>query len=173
MYRVSPFTYLVEGILSTAVANTPVVCRPEEYLQFAPGNGQTCGDYMAPYISFAGGYLQDKSATDMCSFCLLDNTNTFLSAFSISYANRWRDFGLLFVYIIFNVAAAIGLYWLARVVSIPLYAPLQNAAYIIFSSPRSLARSKLSSRRTAKRHSLRLKIRRDRQRRLHRRRSHV
>lgn len=43
------------------------------------------------------------------------STNTFLSQFKMSYSNRWRDFGILFAYIIFNVCMAIFLYWLIRV----------------------------------------------------------
>ena len=118
MYRVSPFTYFVEGILSTAVANTPVVCGTDELQRFQPPAGETCGSYMQAYQSFAGGYLVDESATSNCEFCQLSDTNVFLANFGIKYSNRWRDFGLIWVYIIVNVAAAIGLYWLARVVSV-------------------------------------------------------
>ena len=32
-----------------------------------------------------------------------------------SYDTRWRNFGILWAFIIFNMFAAIGLYWLARV----------------------------------------------------------
>ena len=118
MYRVSPFTYFVEGILGTAVANTPVVCGSDEYQVFSPPSGQTCGNYMAPYISAAGGYLLDETATSNCQYCQLSDTNVFLTSFGIKYSNKWRDFGLLWVFIFFNVFAAVGLYWLARVVSI-------------------------------------------------------
>ncbi len=72
---------------------------------------------MTPYISAAGGYLTNPNATSDCSFCSISSTNTFLAAFNIYYKTRWRDFGLMWVYIIFNVFAALGLYWLARVVS--------------------------------------------------------
>lgn len=33
----------------------------------------------------------------------------------MSYSNRWRDFGILFAYIIFNIFMAVFLYWLVRV----------------------------------------------------------
>ncbi|OCF39347.1 ATP-binding cassette transporter [Kwoniella heveanensis CBS 569] len=115
MYRVSPFTYLVEGMLSVAVADTSVVCSTVEYLHFDPPSGDTCGSYMADYIGVAGGYLLDPSAQSGCQFCALESTNTFLESFNIKYSNKWRDFGLMWVYIIVNVIAAIGLYWLARV----------------------------------------------------------
>ncbi|WWC68268.1 uncharacterized protein I206_102191 [Kwoniella pini CBS 10737] len=115
MYRVSPFTYLVEGILSVAVANTNVVCSEVEYSVFEPPAGQTCSEYLTAYTSTAGGYLLDENATSNCQFCSLDSTNTFLNNFNISYSHRWRNFGLMWVYIIVNIIAAIGFYWLVRV----------------------------------------------------------
>lgn len=115
MYRVSPFTYLVEGFLTTGVSNAPVNCATNEYLHFTPPSGQTCGAYMQSYIATAGGYLQDPAATDDCSFCSIANTNTFLGGISQSPSHMWRDFGIMWAYIIFNIFGAMALYWLARV----------------------------------------------------------
>jgi ABC-type multidrug transport system permease subunit len=117
MYRVSPLTYLVDGMLSVGLANTRVQCSDVEYLHFNPPSGLTCSQYLEPYISTFGGSLSDASAnsTSVCEFCTLSDTNDFLLSVSSSYENRWRNFGLMWVYIVFNVMAAIGLYWLARV----------------------------------------------------------
>ncbi|MCJ1478445.1 hypothetical protein MMC13_007125 [Lambiella insularis] len=115
MYRVSPFTYLVSGMLSTAVANTDIVCASYEYLHFDPPANTNCSSYMANYIDLTGGYLQNPSATTACSFCAESSTNTFLAQFNSYYDQRWRNFGIMWVYIAFNVFAALGLYWLARV----------------------------------------------------------
>lgn len=115
MYRVSPFTYLVEGMLSVGIANTHTYCAQNEFLQFSPPPGQTCGEYMQRYISQAGGYLQSNSSTGTCNYCQYDDTNVYLQAVSITYANAWRDFGILWAYILFNIFAAVGLYWLVRV----------------------------------------------------------
>lgn len=41
MYRVSPFTYLVDGMLSTAVAETSVVCSDIELLTLNPPSGES------------------------------------------------------------------------------------------------------------------------------------
>lgn len=70
---------------------------------------------MSNYISMAGGYLVDPNATDSCRFCAMSSTNTFLAVFNIYWSNAWCDFGLLWVYVIFNIFAAIFLYWLIRV----------------------------------------------------------
>lgn len=115
MYRVSPFTYLVDAMLSVAVADTKVVCARNEYRHFLPKAGQTCGEYMQPWISKMGGYLLDNSTTSECSYCSIDSTNQYLSAIGSSYHKRWRNFGLIWAYILFNACAAVFLYWLVRV----------------------------------------------------------
>ncbi|KAM6513590.1 Multidrug resistance protein [Fusarium falciforme] len=114
MYYVSPFTYLIGGMLSTAVANTEVVCASNEFVSFTPPNGSTCLDFMENYISQVGGYLVDESATDSCEFCTISETNIYLGALGIKYSDRWRNFGLLWVYVLFNMTAALAVYWLAR-----------------------------------------------------------
>ena len=115
MYRLSPFTYLVSSMLSVGVANTNVVCSDIEILTIQPPPNLTCQAYMGPYISGAGGYLTNPDATADCGFCQVRDTNVFLDQVNSSYANRWRDFGIMWVYVVFNVAAAVGIYWLARV----------------------------------------------------------
>lgn len=114
MYRVSPFTYMVSGMLSTGLANTRVVCAPNEYLRFQPVGG-TCEEYMSTWKSFAGGYNLYPNATDECQFCPMDDTNVFLQQLTSDYGDVWRNFGILWVYIIFNGFAALFLYWLIRV----------------------------------------------------------
>ncbi|PNS19404.1 Brefeldin A resistance protein [Sphaceloma murrayae] len=121
MYRVSPFTYLVSGLLSSSIKDSAVACADNEFLRFPPPAGQTCLEYMTPYIQGgngvppAGGYLLDDNATSQCQFCPISNTNTFLGGVSINPNTTWRDFGILFAYIVFNIAAAAFLYWLIRV----------------------------------------------------------
>ncbi len=117
MYYVSPFHYLVEGLLATAIKDTRVTCASIEYLRFSPPDSQTCEDYMRPYISVAGGYLEQgtEQSTSNCSFCQLGDTNDFLRGVGVNPDNGWRDFGIMFAYIIVNIMGAILIYWLARV----------------------------------------------------------
>ncbi|CAL3967330.1 unnamed protein product [Diplocarpon coronariae] len=115
MYRVSPFSYLVAGMLSTGLANVRVTCSDIEYLFVEPANNSTCGEYFASYIEASGGYLTNPLATNRCQFCSVADTNTLLSDLGIEYSTRWRDFGLLWVYIFFNVGMALLMYWWLRV----------------------------------------------------------
>lgn len=115
MYRVSPFTYLVSAMLSTAVGNADAVCAANEFISFPPPSGQTCGEYLETYIAATGGYLVDENSTSSCKFCTTGDTNKFLEGVQSSYEDRWRNFGLMWVFIVFNVFGALALYWLVRV----------------------------------------------------------
>lgn len=115
MYRVSPFTYLVSAMLSVGVANTQVTCAANEYLTFDPPSGQTCYQYLNDYMIAAGGYVTNANATADCNFCSVSDTNMALAGVQSHYSERWRNFGILWAYIIFNMFAALGVYWLVRV----------------------------------------------------------
>jgi ATP-binding cassette subfamily G (WHITE) protein 2 (PDR) len=117
MYRVSPLTYFVSGILAVGLGNARITCAPEELLHFSPPAMTTCLDYLTDYMDTQGGYLLPESmnSTTSCKFCTGNDTDIFLKSVSSEYEDRWRNFAITWVYILFNVAAAIGLYWLARV----------------------------------------------------------
>lgn len=116
MYRVSPFTYLVSGWASTGLAGKEINCAENELAQFDPPASMDCGQYLAEYLSAgAPGQLLNPDATSNCRYCPLSSSDQFLAGVSISYENRWRNFGIGWAYIVFNIAAAVLLYYLFRV----------------------------------------------------------
>ena len=115
MYRANPFTYLVQAMLSTGLANTNVVCRDHEFLKIVPPLGQSCESYMSTYISTAGGYLGANTNTTMCYFCPISLTNTYLASVNSYFSERWRNYGIFAAFIVINVILTIFFYWLARV----------------------------------------------------------
>ncbi|KIY72686.1 pleiotropic drug resistance ABC transporter [Cylindrobasidium torrendii FP15055 ss-10] len=116
MYRLSPYTYFLEGILGNALGRQEIQCADLEYVTLQPPSGMSCGDYMGPFMSFAGGYLRDSDAVEQCSFCPFRSTDQLLESKSnIFYDHRWRNFGLMIVYIAFNVTMVYTLTWLFRI----------------------------------------------------------
>jgi ATP-binding cassette subfamily G (WHITE) protein 2 (PDR) len=115
MYRVSPFTYLISALVSTGLGNTTVKCSPLEIISLDTPSGETCGQYLATYMELAGGNLLNPNATQQCQYCSISTTNPLLGTLSNLYSERWRNLGLLWVYVCFNAAAALFFYWLARV----------------------------------------------------------
>lgn len=102
-------------MLEVGLAHAPIYCKEAEFISFEPPSGQSCAAYIENYIQYAGGQLQDQNATSNCRLCPATTTDTFLASLNLDYGQRWRNFGLLLVYIAFNIAAALFFYWLARV----------------------------------------------------------
>ncbi|KAE8376597.1 ABC-2 type transporter-domain-containing protein [Aspergillus bertholletiae] len=115
MYRVSPMTYLVSGMLSTGLANTEVHCSDLELVLIQPPINQTCETYLASYMLVAGGATYNPQATENCEYCQMTDSNVYLGLLSSNYSDRWSNFALMWAYIAFNVFAALFLYWFVRV----------------------------------------------------------
>ncbi|RXW18211.1 hypothetical protein EST38_g7644 [Candolleomyces aberdarensis] len=115
MYHLSPFTYLIAGLVGQAVGRQPINCSGEELVTIQPPAGQTCGSFMGEYIQRAGGYLINSDAASDCQFCSSRNTDEWLGpTFNIYWHDRWRNLGLFICYIVFNKDELNGL-----VVSVP------------------------------------------------------
>ena len=115
MYRIAPLTYLIGGMAIAGLANSELECSPIELLHLNPPPARSCGEHMTPYISFFGGKILDPTAVRNCQFCPLFDTNAFLQSIGIDFNDRWRDLGLQFAYIGFNIGMTFFLFWLARV----------------------------------------------------------
>ncbi|CEN62363.1 Putative Pleiotropic drug resistance proteins (PDR1-15), ABC superfamily [Aspergillus calidoustus] len=115
MYRVSPLTYLISGLTSTGLHARAIECAPEEMNVFNPPSGQTCGEYMAAFLQAAPGTLHNPSATTGCQYCALDNADQYLAGSNIYYSERWRNWGIGWAYIGFNIMGTVLLYYVFRV----------------------------------------------------------
>lgn len=69
LYWLDPFTYFMQGLITFPIWDTKVECRPHEYGYFDPPSGQTCGQYLQTFMSYASGYLNNPEATANCEYC--------------------------------------------------------------------------------------------------------
>lgn len=121
MYHLSPYTYLIEGLLGqgkyantslillpnnlVAVGNQEISCAAKEFVSLEPPSGLSCGSYLQSFITQNGGYLINADATSACQYCVFRTTNEWLlTRFNIRYSHRWRDVGIFCVFILFNVS---------------------------------------------------------------------
>ncbi|KAH7308379.1 ABC-2 type transporter-domain-containing protein [Stachybotrys elegans] len=103
LYRASPLTYFVNGIVLGGLANTRIECADVQLLRIeipAASSGSTCGEYLGPFMQYAGGRLMNPNDTTGCLYC--------------PTGHAWRNVGYLTVYVIFNTLAILGIYWFAR-----------------------------------------------------------
>ncbi|KAG0750432.1 hypothetical protein G6F57_002743 [Rhizopus arrhizus] len=107
MYWVDPYHYLIEGLVVNVMDSIPVVCDASEFVKIPIPDGTTCGDYMADFFNAGGnGYVEDNGATGSCNYCSYKYGNEFYETrIGWNFSNRWRDFGILCAYCIFNVFA--------------------------------------------------------------------
>ncbi|KAJ5970839.1 CDR ABC transporter [Penicillium vulpinum] len=115
MYRVSPFTYWIGGMAGAQLHNRKVICSASELSILNPPSGQTCGEYLMKYAQAAGGQLLDPEATSDCKYCPLKVADQYLATAGIHYGDRWRNFGIMWAYILFNIFVATLMYYLVRV----------------------------------------------------------
>ena len=115
MYRVSPLTYWVSGVVSTGSSGRTINCSANELAVMQPPSGQTCGQFLTQYATAAAGNILNPDATSNCQYCSLQNSDQYLAQVSISYGTRWRDFGLVWAYVLFNIAIAVASYYCFRV----------------------------------------------------------
>ncbi|TDL13502.1 hypothetical protein BD410DRAFT_442376 [Rickenella mellea] len=116
MYRVSPFTYLIEGLLGQAIGRKDINCAQKEFVTIVPPSGRACADYMQQFIARSGGYLSNPDATSNCEFCPARTTDQFLGrSFNIQYSHHWRNAGIMLGFTLFNVFALYALTYMFRV----------------------------------------------------------
>ena len=116
MYHISPMTWMIRSFLATTLGDSDVVCSSSEFVQIVPPANSTCGTYMESYLNSTGGYITNSSATELCHYCTMGDTNSFLKvAVRTTIDDRWRDWGIFICYIFISVFLTIFLYWIARV----------------------------------------------------------
>ncbi|KAJ5385846.1 hypothetical protein N7509_008387 [Penicillium cosmopolitanum] len=115
MYRVSPFTYYISGISSTALHGRQVQCNSAELRVFDPPANQTCGEYLGKYAEMALGSIYNPDAMSDCQYCTMREADQYLAAREIYWEDRWRNYGIFWCYFVFNIIGAITLYYIFRV----------------------------------------------------------
>lgn len=117
MYKVSPYTYVIQNLLASFLHGRSVTCTSHELSYLDPPSGQTCGEYLENYLSFAGGYLTNANDTSNCGYCRYSEADSYLLTIGIKYTYIWRNVGFYCVYIVFNLVAALALYKIFRLLN--------------------------------------------------------
>lgn len=78
MYWLTPFHYLLEGLVGIITHNVPVRCIDREESRFSTPAGMSCQDYAGSFAEKAGGYVRD-AGNGMCSFCQYSTGSQYVS----------------------------------------------------------------------------------------------
>ncbi|PHH78032.1 hypothetical protein CDD80_7447 [Ophiocordyceps camponoti-rufipedis] len=116
MYRLSPFTYWISGMLATQLHGERIGCSRNEESIFDPPPGMTCGQYLERFLqSGAPGHLDNPNSTSQCEYCAYSTADQLLSGLGIFWDERWRNYGVVWGFIVFDILMAISLYYIFRV----------------------------------------------------------
>ncbi|KAG1869109.1 ABC-2 type transporter-domain-containing protein [Suillus tomentosus] len=127
MYRASPFTYIIQGLLGQAVGGQTIICSSTELVSVNPPMGKTCSEYMDPFLKFAGGYLTNPGAAEGCQYCPYKTTDEYMySRFNIKYSDHWRNLGIIFGFAAFNIIAIFWLTYSMRIRSVSVFTSLKQ-----------------------------------------------
>lgn len=67
MHPLTPFTYLIEGLVANAVGGLQVQCSLKEFNFVTPPAGQECLAFLQPFTSTASGYAEVMNGA--CGYC--------------------------------------------------------------------------------------------------------
>ncbi|GAA5883842.1 hypothetical protein JCM8547_007588, partial [Rhodosporidiobolus lusitaniae] len=77
-------------------------CLDSEYRTITPPAGQTCGDWLNPYVEQAGGYILDANASGSCSYCQYSQGSDFFIPLGQDFSKRGNYIGYFVCYCVFN-----------------------------------------------------------------------
>ncbi|GME34398.1 ABC transporter-like protein [Neofusicoccum parvum] len=115
MWRISPLTYWIAGVVGTVTHDREIECSSSELAVFDPPSSQTCLEYLTPYLQQNPGQLVNPNDTANCQYCSFTYADQYVSSFKVEWSDRWRNFGIVWAYVGFNIAMATILYYTFRV----------------------------------------------------------
>ncbi|OWB74169.1 hypothetical protein B5S31_g3950 [[Candida] boidinii] len=115
MYVASPFTYFVQAFVAPLVHNRELICTFDEYNIMDPPSGETCGTYLSTYVDNNGGYIANPDEDTQCKYCPYRLQSDVVLQYDIKWSYRWRNFGIAWIYIVFNFGAMLVGYYVVRV----------------------------------------------------------
>ena len=74
---------------------------------------------MSTFLTNMGGTLLDSTASGTCSYCPMVNANEYLAKIHAHLDEGWRNFGIMFAYIAFNIIGAMAIFYFARMPKAP------------------------------------------------------
>ncbi|KAI9340884.1 ABC-2 type transporter-domain-containing protein [Obelidium mucronatum] len=104
LYWIDPYHYLIEGFMVNDLGGLALNCDETSFVPVAIPANVTCGKYFQPYLTIVGapGTLVDASAKGNCLYCPIQKGDDIFHHLGWSYTNRWKNFGYLMAFWLFN-----------------------------------------------------------------------
>jgi len=135
MYRATPLSYYMSGIMSTGLSGMRIACKAKDLVTIpaVPAN-MTCGTYLEQYLAVSGGSLRNPDAVAHCQVCPYTDADVLLEYFGMRFGDRWWNWGTTMAYNGINIGLAALLCWLVsslpEAMTIEIVIPMETDSYI-------------------------------------------
>ncbi|KAF2074618.1 hypothetical protein CYY_004088, partial [Polysphondylium violaceum] len=116
IYHLNPATYIMEGLITSVLKNVDITCETKDLIPFTAPDGYTCDQYNA-IGNFTTNNMGNIHTFDdgSCGYCTYKSgTEYFENVLSWDSGHRWRNFGVLTGFWVFNIFMVIGFVYLSK-----------------------------------------------------------
>lgn len=112
MYRATPLSYYISGIMSVGLSGVKIACQSRDFATIPKiALGETCTSYLKNYTLT----IRNPDDTANCMICRYSDTNELLAGYGIHFSERWRNWGITVAYNCINIGLAFLLWWMVKV----------------------------------------------------------
>ncbi|KAL7811019.1 P-loop containing nucleoside triphosphate hydrolase protein [Trichoderma aethiopicum] len=120
LYYLSPFTYLLGGMVTAVTGGVHVTCDTADLTLFTPPQNQTCGEYAAKWALSASAQLLNPDAMypSDCQVCRWESGDQFLAQFNLGdgqLGGKWGCWGIFLAFTFSNLALVYFFTWATKV----------------------------------------------------------
>ncbi|KAL4863809.1 hypothetical protein BDV12DRAFT_189408 [Aspergillus spectabilis] len=118
LYYLSPFTYLLGGMVTAVTSNTAITCSGPDITIFNPPPNTTCGTYASSWISSVSAQLLNPEAIESCQVCRWSTGEQWLDQFSLGggrFGGKWGAWGVFVGFTVVNLALVYFFTWATKV----------------------------------------------------------
>ncbi|KAK4120366.1 hypothetical protein N657DRAFT_693082 [Parathielavia appendiculata] len=119
LYYLSPFTYLLGGMIIAVTSSVSVDCKASDLVEFTAPDNQTCASYAADWALEASAQLlnPDASGDTACQVCMLTSGSQYLELFNLNdaFGGKWGCWAIFLLFTFSNLALVYLFTWATRV----------------------------------------------------------
>ena len=119
LYYLSPFTYLLGGMIIAVTGSVSVDCNASDLVQFTAPDNETCASYASEWVSEASAQLLNPEASGdiTCQVCMLTSGSQYLDLFNLNgqLGGKWGCWAIFLLFTFSNLALVYLFTWATRV----------------------------------------------------------
>ncbi|KAL2812989.1 pleiotropic drug resistance protein, ABC superfamily [Aspergillus granulosus] len=118
LYYLSPFTYLLGGMVTAVIADTTVKCSDADLTIFNPPSGESCGSYALSWASSVSVQLLNPNASELCEVCQFTTGEQYLEQFHLGQGRmggKWGAWGIFVLFTAVNLGLVYFFTWATKV----------------------------------------------------------